>query len=262
MARLPIYQVDAFTAERFGGNPAAVVLMEKWLPDHVMQKIAEENNLAETAFVRENEDGFFIRWMTPKVEVELCGHATLAAAHVIFELEKRQTIVEFETLYAGKLMVKNVGTRYLMELPADKVAEPSLDVNTFTGCFGSTPLNAVKGNYDVLLEFENQEAIETLEPDFRAIEQIDARGVICTAPGNEVDVVSRFFAPQSGINEDPVTGSAHALLTPYWAEKLDRPSITATQLSKRKGELSCTLFIDKVLMEGKAVTYMTGEIEV
>ncbi len=262
MAKLPIYQVDAFTAEMFGGNPAAVVLLDKWLPDNVMQKIASENNLAETAFVRNNEDGLFIRWMTPKVEVELCGHATLAAAHVLFELGIRQTIVEFDTLYAGTLMVKNVGTRYLMELPADKVSDSSLDVATFTECFGATPLNAVKGNYDVLLEFEDQAAIESLQPDFRAIEQVEARGVICTAPGNEVDVVSRFFAPQSGINEDPVTGSAHALLTPYWAEKLDRPSITATQLSERRGQLSCTLFVDKVLMEGKAVTYLTGEIDI
>jgi PhzF family phenazine biosynthesis protein len=259
--KLQIYQADAFAASLFKGNPAAVVPLQEWLPDELMQQIAMENNLSETAFFIPEGDHFHIRWFTPKAEVRLCGHATLATAHVLFnELNFQGDLLEFESL-SGILTVKKVEDKLQLDFPADfsQEVEP---IDTFTEAFGAKPLQTFKGRTDYMLLFDSEETIKNLNPNIQLLLSTNARGVIATAKGNEVDFVSRFFAPAVGVNEDPVTGSAHTTLIPFWANRLSKNELTALQLSARGGQLWCTLSGKRVFIAGKAVTYLRGEIEI
>lgn len=260
--KLKIYQVDAFTNQVFGGNPAAVCVLESWISTKLMQQIAAENNLAETAFIVKKEDLFEIRWFTPKVEVDLCGHATLATAHVLFN---HYNIVEnqlnFYSHLSGNLSVKKEHDFLTLDFPVDilnKIETPQVLIDAL----GKKPTESWKGKTDFMLIFENQEEIENLCPNFQLLETVGGRGVIVTAKGNNVDFISRFFGPQVGINEDPVTGSAHTTLIPYWSQILGKTRLTAQQLSERKGDLYCEYKGDRVLIAGNAVTYLIGEIEV
>lgn len=259
---IPIYQADAFTDKLFGGNPAAICPLDTWLPDEVMQKIAIENNLAETAFFVKNEQGYKLRWFTPEYEIDLCGHATLASAHILFtELGYKQDIIYFETLKAGVLTVKKDGDKYTMDFPS----RPAISIeipNGLAEALGGNPPLEIFRSRDYLLVYESENDIRDLSPDFFALSKMDTVGVIITAPGKDVDFVSRFFAPGAGIPEDPVTGSAHCNLIPYWAERLGKNKLHTYQLSARKGELWCELKGDRVLISGKAVTYLKGEIYV
>jgi len=258
--KLPIYQVDAFTNKLFGGNPAAVVPLENWLPDNQMQKIAAENNLAETAFFISQGDNFELRWFTPEMEIDLCGHATLATAHIIFsELGYQQQTIHFHTLKAGTLTVTQTAQVYTLDFPSRPAKSSSAPENLLAALGGKPPIE-VLASRDLMLVYETEEDITTLQPDFSALAKIDLLGVIVTAKGNECDFVSRFFAPSAGINEDPVTGSSHCNLIPYWAEKLGKTKLHAFQLSARRGELWCELKGDRVLMAGEAITYLKGEI--
>lgn len=259
--KLPIYQADAFASGLFKGNPAAVVPLQHWLSDELMQQIAMENNLSETAFFVPEGDHFHIRWFTPKAEVRLCGHATLATAHVLFnELNFQNDLLEFESL-SEILTVKKVGEKLQLDFPADFAQEVE-PINTFTEAFGAKPRKTLKGKTDYLLLFDSEETIKNIQPNIQLLLSTNARGIMVTAKGNEVDFVSRFFAPAVGVNEDPVTGSAHSTLIPFWANKLDKTELTALQLSARGGQLWCTLSGDRVFIAGKAVTYLRGEIEI
>ena len=261
MIKLKLFQADAFAASLFKGNPAAVVPLKQWLSDELMQQIALENNLSETAFFIPEGDHFHIRWFTPKAEVRLCGHATLATAHVIFnELEFQGEHIEFNSK-SGILTVKKVEDKLQLDFPADFV-QPVEPIPAFTEAFGIKPLATFKGRTDYLLLFDSEETIQNMEPNIQLLLSTDARGIIVTAKGNEVDFVSRFFAPAIGINEDPVTGSAHTTLIPFWANQLNKTEMTALQLSARGGQLWCALSGDRVLIAGKAVTYLRGEIEI
>ncbi|UJR20400.1 hypothetical protein I4U23_023531 [Adineta vaga] len=265
---IKIYQVDAFTHQLFGGNPAAVCPLDKWLPDSVMQNIAAENNLSETAFFAPvtSNDGYELRWFTPTVEVDLCGHATLAAAHIIFtEISPQTDIVNFQTKHAGELTVTRDKSNnlYTLNFPA----RPSEKIEMFDALLTAiggdkTPVEVHKAR-DHMLVYEKAADVQQLSPDFTALAKIDSVfAVIATAPGDEVDFVSRFFAPAAGVSEDPVCGSAHCTLTPYWARRLGKNQLHAHQISARKGELWCESKGDRVLLSGKAVTYLKGEINV
>jgi PhzF family phenazine biosynthesis protein len=258
---IKIYQVDAFTDEVFTGNPAAVCPLQKWLAPDIMQKIAMENNLAETAFYVKRDNVFEIRWFTPTIEVDLCGHATLATAHVLFEHEGYTTNeIEFHSSRSGRLKVYRQDDFLTLDFPADRFEEVSITPELMAG-FSIEPLEAYKGKTDYMLVFGNESEIKSLQPDFAAISAVeDCRGIIVTAEGDEVDFVSRFFGPQSGINEDPVTGSAHTTLTPFWTKRLDKEVLSAIQLSARKGYLKCKCVGDRVHISGQARTYMIGEI--
>ncbi len=261
--KLKIYQIDAFAKKVFSGNPAAVCILDKWIDDDLMQNIAAENNLAETAFTVKNNDFFEIRWFTPTTEVDLCGHATLATAFVLFEYYNLGTkSVHFESLRSGKLMVSKLDSGELsLDFPADKITEIEM-TDTIKHAFKKIPERILKGKTDYLLIYPNQEDIESIDPDLSLVSQIDARGIIITAEGDDVDFVSRFFAPQSGVDEDPVTGSAHTTLIPYWSNKLNKKILSARQLSKRGGELNCQFLVDRVKISGYAAPYLIGEIEV
>jgi PhzF family phenazine biosynthesis protein len=258
---LAIYQADAFTDEVFGGNPAAVVPLNEWLPGELMQKIAMENNLAETAFIVPYEGAYHIRWFTPAVEVALCGHATLASAHIYYEqLGYQGKSIRFFSK-SGWLDVSSGADGLLtLDFPADK-AEQVSDVPSavFEG-LGISAAKVWKGKFDYLVELPDEEAVLNLKPDFRKLGTVDSRGVLVTAPGREADFVSRCFFPQSGIDEDPVTGSAHCLLTTYWHGRTGKEVFDAVQLSARRGRMKCELKGDRVLMTGRAVTYLKGEI--
>ena len=255
-----IYQVDAFTEKLFSGNPAAVCPLDKWLSDELMQNIASENNLAETAFYVKNNDAFEIRWFTPTVEVDLCGHATLATSYVIFNYENYSNdIINFISPKSGKLSVQKQNDLLTLNFPTDEIHKVSVSDNILK-CFDVKPIEAYKGRTDLLLVFENEDMIKNIRPDFESILKLDARGVIVTAEGSQSDFVSRFFGPQCGINEDPVTGSAHTTLTPYWAKRLNRNELTAVQLSKRRGFLECRYLNDRIAISGKCKMYMFGEI--
>jgi len=261
--KLKIYQIDAFTDKVFGGNPAAVCVLDEWIADDLMQKIAGENNLAETAFVVKNENGTYdIRWFTPVLEVDLCGHATLASAYVLFNYFDYQTDkINFQSLASGLLSVTKNGDELSLDFPTDIIQKVSTPL-VLVEAFGKAPLETFKGKTDFALIYSSQQEIETFNPDLKLIESAGGRGTIITAPGDNVDFVSRFFAPQCGVDEDPVTGSAHTTLTPIWSEKLGKTLFTAQQLSKRKGDLICELNGDRVKITGKAVTYLIGEIEI
>jgi PhzF family phenazine biosynthesis protein len=258
--KLPLYQIDAFTGTRFRGNPAAVCPLESWLPDDLLQAIAAENNLSETAFCVAVADGWELRWFTPVTEVDLCGHATLAAAQVLFSTGRAR--VEEITFHSrsGPLCVRREDGLLTLDFPA-KTPEPCPAPEALTAGLGRAPVSCLRAA-DYLAVFSSQREIEEITPDFGILRKLDLRGVIITAPGGECDFVSRFFAPNCGIDEDPVTGSAHCALTPFWAGRLGKTSLTARQLSRRGGELRCRLAGDRVLISGEAVLYLEGTITV
>lgn len=259
--KLPIFQVDAFASSLFKGNPAAVVPLTQWLPDMILQQIALENNLSETAFFISEDNHYHIRWFTPKAEVNLCGHATLATAHVLFnELNFQGDILLFNSR-SGILTVRRIEDKLQLDFPADFVQPIELNP-VFTEALGRAPMATFKGRTDYLLLFDSEETIRDIKPNFHLLKQTDARGIIITAAGKDVDFVSRFFAPRVGVDEDPVTGSAHTSLVPFWAERLHKIEFTAFQLSERGGQLWCTLAGDRVLIAGRAITYLRGEIEI
>jgi len=261
--KLKIFQIDAFTDTVFSCNPAAVCILDSWLATPLMQQIAAENNLAETAFVVKNNNRYEIRWFTPEVEVDLCGHATLASAFVLFNyfIQNADTI-NFYSSRSGTLTVEKSDDSYLiMDFPADVLTEVD-SISALNKALGIKPKHTFKGKTDYLLICENQKEIEHIKPDFFELDKIEARGVIISAKGNEVDFVSRFFAPQSGIPEDPVTGSAHTTLTPYWSEVLGKKKLSAKQLSQRGGELICEDLGERIKISGKAVSFLIGEIDI
>ncbi len=258
MADIKLYQVDAFTGKVFGGNPAGVCPLAEELPDEMMQKIAAENNLSETAFIFTRDGSLHIRWFTPETEVNLCGHATLASAFVMFHHEGfTGQILEFQSK-SGRLRVKNKGDILELDFPVTSY-EKTESVEGLAEALRKAPSEIYLAD-DVLAVFDSEDDIVNMEPDFRALKNLPYRGVCVTAKGNSCDFVSRFFAPNVGIDEDPVTGSAHCLLTPYWTERLNKKLMTARQVSKRGGMLFCTLDYDRVLIAGKCVLYMKGII--
>lgn len=262
MMKLKIFQVDAFTNKVFGGNPAAVCILEEWIPKLLMQQIAAENNLAETAFIVKKEAFYEIRWFTPKVEVDLCGHATLASAHVLFNhFNTTVNQLNFHSYLSGNLSVIKEHNLLCLNFPSDTITQITTP-QVLIDALGKKPIESWKGKTDFMLVFKNQEEIENLSPNFQLLESVGGRGVIVTAKGNDVDFVSRFFGSQVGINEDPVTGSAHTTLIPYWSQILGKIKLTAQQLSERKGNLYCEYKEDRVLIAGNAVTYLIGVIEV
>jgi len=259
--RVPIFQIDAFTTRRFAGNPAAVILLESFPEDLVMQAIASENNLAETAFVVPEGSEYRLRWFTPTTEVPLCGHATLASAAVVMErLEPSRRSAVFHSA-SGPLTVTRTGTTYVMDFPArfsEQVPGPS-DLGT---ALGVAPIEVFANGFNYLALLESANVIRNLTPDLDLIGRMDRSGVIVTAPGDEnFDFVSRYFAPAKGIPEDPVTGGAHCMLTPYWAKRLGQTEFRAFQASKRGGEMICRLLGDRVELEGACVFYLEGEVE-
>jgi PhzF family phenazine biosynthesis protein len=256
---MKIYQVDAFADSLFAGNPAAVCPLEEWLPDELMQRLGMENNLAETAFfVRSSEGNYDIRWFTPTVEVALCGHATLGSAFVLFnELGYKEDEIRFHSK-SGELKVTRNGDMITLDFPANEPAPVEIPEGLFEG-LKTTSSKVLFGGWDYVVVLDSQEAVEKIEPDFLTLSKVKARGVTVTANGNDVDFVSRCFFPQSGINEDPVTGSAHTIVTPYWSKELGKTKLTAKQLSPRGGFLLCELKGDRVLMSGKGKLYMKGE---
>lgn len=262
MTKNAIYQVDAFTSALFGGNPAAVVPLDQWLSDETMQSIAAENNLSETAFFVKNGEAFNLRWFTPAIEVDFCGHATLATAHILFtELAYENPSIRFNTR-VGELLVKNLGKgKYLMDFPADKLSPMEVS-RELLEAIGTPPVEAFKGREDILYVVNSREEVEDTQPDFKALGEVSDRGVLVTAPGDDCDFVSRCFFPNAGVDEDPVTGSAHTTLTPYWAKRLKKPKMVARQISQRGGYLECELSEDdkKVKLIGNAVTYLKGQI--
>lgn len=257
--RIPIYQVDAFTDHVFGGNPAAICPLKEWIDADLMQKIAQENNLSETAFFVQNGYVFDIRWFTPKLEINLAGHPTLATAWVIFnELNYPNDEIIFQSHTSGKLTVSKMDDLLTLNFPANKAKKAEI-FKELSNALGKTPVELYQAR-DYLVVFEKQEDIENLGPNFHLLSKIDAHGFIVTAPGKESDFVSRFFAPFVGINEDPVTGSAHTQLIPYWAERLNQNKLSAIQLSKRIGKLQCEYLGERVKISGTAKLFMKGEI--
>ncbi len=258
--RIPYYQVDSFTPRLFGGNPAGVCLLDGWLPDDAMQRIAFENGLAETAFVIPEGDGYGLRWFTPKVEVDLCGHATLAAAHVLSEHRGVTKLpIVFQT-QSGQMSVHRDGRHWVLDFPSRPGVSCPLETDLEQG-LGATPVEVCLAR-DHLAVFANAAEVRALQPDFVALGRLPSMGVIATAPGDDCDFVSRYFAPRVGIPEDPATGSSHCTLIPYWASRLGRLKLTARQVSSRGGEFHCELRGERVRMGGEAVTYFEGSINV
>jgi len=257
--RLKLFQVDAFTDRQFGGNPAAIVPLEQWLPDATLQAIAAENNLSETAYFVKQGERYHLRWFSPACEVNLCGHATLATAWVLWEkLGERASLIRFDTR-SGELRVTREGTWLWLDFPADP-ARPCVAPPALVSGLGRPPREVlVARNYVAM--YDDEETVRTLAPDFRVLATLDQHGVIATAPGTDCDFVSRFFAPKFGIDEDPVTGSAHCTLAPLWAGRLGRQSLHARQVSRRGGVLRCEPVGDRVRIGGQAVAYLAGEIE-
>lgn len=265
--RFPIYQIDAFADRVFTGNPAAVVPLDAWLPDEVMQGVAAENNLSETAFFKPAADGFDLRWFTPTVEVDLCGHATLAAAHVLFEhLGFQGKTIRFHTL-SGVLSVDRAGDLLALDFPA-RTGEPAAVPPGLAEALGAEP-TLVLGSRPMLALFDDAAAVAGINPDFAKLRGVcialGSIGVIITAsaPANSGwDFVSRLFSPARGIDEDPVTGAAHTVLVPYWSSALGKQELVARQISKRGGTLWCSLKEGRVNMKGRCVDYMIGQITV
>jgi PhzF family phenazine biosynthesis protein len=257
---LPIHIVDAFTNRRFAGNPAAVVILQGWLADAHLQAIASENNLAETAFILHEGEFWHLRWFTPKVEVPICGHATLASAWVIFNrLQTETSTVTFSTRKSGLLHVEAVGDRLIMDFPAEP---PRPSTRSLTAMLGTEPAVVLETDRRLMAVFDDAATVRALTPDMAAIVALGVHGLIVTAPGDgDYDCVSRFFAPGAGIPEDPVTGGAHCVLTPYWTARLGKPEIRAFQASPRGGEMTCRIRGDRVDLEGQCVPYLTGQIE-
>jgi PhzF family phenazine biosynthesis protein len=259
---MELYQVDAFTDKLFRGNPAAVCPLDcEWIDDATMQNIAAENNLAETAFYIKKGGQYHIRWFTPETEVDLCGHATLASAFVLFNAKNHSAdTIHFQSR-SGILSVRKNGEYLTMDFPTDEIQKTETSKELTDG-FGIKPLYAYRGKTDYMLVYENEDQIKNIEYDLFKISKVKARGIIVTAPGNDVDFVSRFFAPQSGINEDPVTGSAFTTLVPYWSNRLGKKDLTAIQISKRTGFIKCSYLGDRTEISGKAVLYIKGEINI
>ncbi|MEY2343255.1 PhzF family phenazine biosynthesis protein [Acidithiobacillus sp. IBUN Pt1247-S3] len=256
--KLKQYQVDAFTDKVFGGNPAAVVPLSSWPDDSLLQAIAEENNLSETAFFVSSEKGYKLRWFTPVKEVDLCGHATLATAHVIFEiLGYTKQVITFETR-SGELFVEKKGRQLEMNFPARPPKPCDLSEILVQG-LGQRPIEVLAAD-DYLAIFDSEATVRAIKPDHALLAQLDLRGVIVSAPGADADFVSRFFAPKYGVPEDPVTGSAHCELAPYWANRLGKNALSAKQVSKRGGNIACEVKADRVFLSGVAVTFMEAEL--
>jgi PhzF family phenazine biosynthesis protein len=257
---IPYYQVLAFTKRHFAGNPAGVRLLSEWLPDAQLQAIAAENNLPETAFIIERKEHFDLRWLTPTMEVDLCGHATLASAHVLFHhLARAGDAVSFQSR-SGKLTVARVEDRLVLDFPSQPLTKCEPPEKLAEGLL-TQPKSVLKGR-DYFAVFDREEDVVALKPDFEILAQLDAQGVIVTAPGNDCDFVSRYFAPRAGIPEDPVTGSTHCALIPYWSKRLGKKELNARQLSKRGGELFCEDRGERVGIGGDAVTYVEGKLHV
>jgi len=260
--KIPIYQVDAFTSEIFSGNPAAVCLLETWIDDDRLQAIATENNLSETAFLVRSGDGFDLRWFTPACEVTLCGHATLASAHVLFNCRNWPAEqIRFQTRYSGQLVVTRRDELLELDFPALPAYAQALP-DGLAEALGVAPQAVFGSKEDLLVLLESESTVRELRPDLHGLERMDCRGVIVTARGERSDFVSRFFAPQVGIPEDPVTGSAHCVLTPYWAGVLGRNELHALQVSQRGGELWCTNAGERVRISGKAALFLEGTITI
>jgi len=258
--KLPMYQVDSFSDKLFAGNPAAVVLLGEWFPDETLQSIAAENNLSETAFVIPQREGFGLRWFTPAIEVDLCGHATLATAFVLFEEKGVESdSISFETL-SGRLVVTRREGEFWMDFPS-RVPEPTECPVAIVEVLGATPTE-VHAARDVMAVFDTQDQIVALAPRFDLVSQLEAFAVMATAPGDDSDFVCRFFAPKAGIPEDPVTGSAYCTLIPYWSKKLGKKELHARQVSARGGKVFCEDRDDRVGIGGNAVLYMRGTIDV
>lgn len=257
---LKFYQIDAFADNRFSGNPAAVVPLENWLNPEMMQQIAMENNLSETAFYIPTENGYHIRWFTPTTEVDLCGHATLATAHVLFEHENfKEEIIRFQSK-SGTLSVSKDEDFLKLIFPIDQIKQVTTPVEILKA-FSIESMETYRGKDDYMIVVESQRIVENLNPDFKMLSSLkDCRGVIITAKGQEVDFVSRCFYPQSGIDEDPATGSAHTTLTPYWSKVLKKDHLSALQLSKRRGYFKCSLTSDNTAISGRAFTFAIGNI--
>jgi PhzF family phenazine biosynthesis protein len=256
MTTIPIFQLDAFTDKPFGGNPAAVCPLQEWLPDDVMQSIALENNVSDTAFYVPEGDGFLLRWFTPKIEVDLCGHATLATAWLILnELEPDRASVAFETR-SGTLTVSRDGDLLAMDFPV-MVAEERPAPAGLAEAIGIEPVKFLKAVMNMAV-LENEAVVRAVNPDFGYIKNMDGMGLIITALGDQSDCASRYFAPHAGIDEDPVTGSAHCTIVPYWSGVLGKAQIHARQVSARSGDLYCLLEGDRVVLTGKARTVIKG----
>jgi PhzF family phenazine biosynthesis protein len=255
---IPLYIVNAFSHQHFGGNPAAVCPLGAWLPDELMQKIAAQHNLSETAFfVPAGRDGFHIRWFTPTCEVALCGHATLASAFVLLSQLGHSAPIHFDSL-SGPLEVTGNPERLTLDFPLQPLSHQGVSPALITA-LGATPQAALAGE-DLVAVFASQKEVEQLAPDFARLKHLPYRGIIVTAPGDDADFVCRFFAPAAGIDEDPVTGSAYTKLAPYWREQLGRNPLNARQLSARGGEIECEVKGERVLISGSAKLYASGRI--
>ena len=258
--RLPYFQVDAFTTRVFGGNPAGVCPLEHWLPDVTLQQIAAENNQSETAFFVEHKGKYQLRWFTPTVEVDLCGHATLASAFVLFsELDYPHSSIEFESK-SGRLTASKFGERVELDFPSRPPAR-CFPPEKLVQALGHEPVEVLKSR-DYVALFSSQAQVAALKPDLRLLAQLDCLGLIVTAPGEDADFVSRFFAPAAGIAEDPVTGSAHCSLIPFWAKRLGKAELFARQVSRRGGELYCRMLGDRVGIGGCSIVYSRGKVDV
>ena len=254
------FEVHSFTDEVFHGNPAGVCPLERWLDDELMQKIAAENGISETAFFVPAEGHYELRWFTPTTEVDLCGHATLATAFVLFdELGYQGEAIRFETK-SGTLHVARLGSSLVMDFPSRPGEECDAPDHLSAGL--GRPAKEVYKSRDYLVVYPDEEVVRSLDPDFSELAKVDALGIIVTAPGNDVDFVSRFFAPRAGVDEDPVTGSAHCTLAPYWADRLEKKDLSARQVSRRGGELACRIADDRVHIAGHAALYFKGVLSV
>ncbi|MBI5608475.1 MAG: PhzF family phenazine biosynthesis protein [Deltaproteobacteria bacterium] len=256
---LPIFQVDAFADQVFHGNPAAVCPLPTWLPTATLQAIAAENNLSETAFVVATADGWAIRWFTPATEVDLCGHATLAAAHVLFAQDPTRHTLVFAS-QSGPLTVARDGERIVLDFPS-RPAVPCDAIEAVAAALGLRPLTLAVAR-DYLAVFASEDQVRQLQPDMARLAALPEFGLIATAPGRDCDFVSRYFAPREGVPEDPVTGSAHCTLVPYWARRLGKTVLHARQVSARGGELFCEDRGERVRIAGRAVLYLTGSIAI
>ncbi|MGP5308413.1 PhzF family phenazine biosynthesis protein [Vreelandella alkaliphila] len=256
---IDLYQVDAFAAKPFEGNPAAACPLEAWLDDTLLQAIATENNLSETAFFVPTESGYHLRWFTPSVEVDLCGHATLAAAWVIFNVlgDSAETL-QFETR-SGQLLVQRDSDELAMDFPA-KVVEPLAMEAEVKAALGINEIEELLISDDIVVVVNDAQLIESLTPDMQQLKHLPGRGIVVTAKGSDVDFVSRWFGPKVGVEEDPVTGSAHTSLAPYWAKKLGKQQLTARQGGARKGALSCEIEGNRVIIKGRVAPYLKGVI--
>jgi PhzF family phenazine biosynthesis protein len=260
---IPIFVLDSFTDSVFSGNPAAVCPLEEWLPDGLMQQIAMENNLSETAFFVKEDGGYRVRWFTPGVEVDLCGHATLASAAVLFEkMGHPEAMVGFHSRSGLLRVTRNPEGGYTLDLPADPPKKvESVPPGIMEG-LGVAEGEVWRGRDDYLVLLDTEERVRKLKPDFRVLSGVPARGVVATAKGSKSDFASRCFYPQTGVDEDPVTGSAHCLLTSFWSAKTGRTSFKAVQLSSRGGAMECSLSHDRVHLMGQVAFYLQGEISV